>query len=321
VFQRIYDVSMALISIVSPVYNESAGIKSFCEAIFMVFNNAKYDLEIILCVDPSTDGTESLIEEIHKNDHRVKLISFARRVGQDKATQAGIDFANGDAVIVMDSDHQDPIDTIPIFLEEWEKGAQIVYATRISRKQENLVKRFSANLFYRVLNSFSEVDIPRNTGDFRLMDKRVVTELRKYREDTFFLRALTPVIGFETKRIEISRPARLVGETKYNRFFGGIKAAFIAIYGYTNLIQKIFLALTLVFFLTLVLFLLYFSLFSFKIPNSPNTVLFLLIFFGLSVLLLLSFMGWVLASYLDRIYKQGRNRPNYTVAYKIGIEN
>jgi glycosyltransferase involved in cell wall biosynthesis len=312
---------MALISIVSPVYNERAGIQSFCKEIVETFKSTKYEIEILLCTDPSTDGTEALIQEIHNSDDRIKLISFSRRVGQDKATQAGIDFANGDAVIVMDSDLQDPIEAIPLLIEEWENGAQVVYATRISRKHENPIKRLSANVFYRILDSFAEVPIPRNTGDFRLMDKCVIQELRKYREDSFFLRALTPVIGFQTKKIEIMRPARLLGETKYNRFLGGFKAAFVAIYGYTNLLQKIFLALFLLFASSILLFIAFLSFFSLEFRTSSSMLAFLLVFFGLSNLLLLSFVGWILTSYLDRIYKQGRNRPNYTIAYTVGINN
>jgi dolichol-phosphate mannosyltransferase len=311
---------MSVISIVSPVYNEAPGIRDFCDELFKIFKDLNYELEIILCADPSTDGTERVIQEIHKNDNRVKLISFARRVGQDKATQAGIDFANGDAVIVMDSDLQDPIDAIPLFLNEWKNGAQIVYGTRVSRKKENLLKRFFANLFYRILNAFSEVDIPRNTGDFRLMDKRVVEELRKYKEDSFFLRALTPVIGFTTQKIEISRPARQVGETKYNRFFGGIKAAVIAIYGYTNFMQKIFLGLAILFSILILVFFIIFLNYDLSRSASSETILFVVIFFGVSILFLVSFLGWILTSYLDRIYKQGRNRPNYTIAYKIGFD-
>ena len=306
-------------SIISPVYNEAAGIQIFCNELLELFSNTEYELEIILCTDPSSDGTEKIIQDIHNRDSRVKMICFARRVGQDKATQAGIDYAHGDAVIVMDSDLQDPIEAIPIFLDEWEKGAKVVYATRVSRDQENLLKRLFANLFYRVLSSFSEVEIPRNTGDFRLMDKRVIEEIRKYREDSFFLRALTPVVGFETKKVEISRQARKVGTTKYNRFFGGIKAAVVAIYGYTNVIQKVFLALEVFFFVCLFLFVVYVSIFGLNFKITPNIIFSVMIIIGLSVLTLLSFMGWILASYLDRVYKQGRNRPNYTVAHKIGI--
>lgn len=312
---------MALISIVSPVYNEADGIDAFCRELLKVFDKSNYTVEIILCLDPSTDGTEEVIKAIHIKDPRVKMIRFARRVGQDKATQAGIDFATGDAVIVMDCDLQDPVETIPVFLSEWEKGYYVVYATRISREEENPVKRFSANLFYRVLNRFSDVEIPRNTGDFRLMDQVVIKELRKYREDSFFLRALTPVIGFETKKVEISRQARKVGTTKYNRYFGGIKAAMVAIYGYTNVIQKIFLLISLLslfFLVSVILFLLSYEI-SFRVTSS--TLFLSLIICTLSLSAIVSFMGWTVSSYLDRIYKQGRNRPNYTISYTIGIEN
>lgn len=310
---------MIPISIVSPVFNEADGINAFCCELLKVFEKSDYAVEIILCIDPSTDGTEEVVKTIAMNDPRVKIIRFARRVGQDKATQAGIDFANGDAVIVMDCDLQDPVETIPIFLSEWKKGYKIVYATRISREDENPVKRFTANLFYRVLDRFSEVEIPRNTGDFRLIDQVVVKELRKYREDSFFLRALTPVIGFETKKVEISRHARRVGTTKYNRYFGGIKAAMVAIYGYTNIIQKIFLLITLLsmFFLSIIFLYLVSFEFSFKLTSS--TLFLSLLICTLTLSAVVSFLGWTVSSYLDRIYKQGRNRPNYTIAYTIGL--
>jgi|LakMenEpi03Aug12_release.lakeMendotaPanAssembly.Ray.scaffolds.fasta_scaffold09310_16 glycosyltransferase involved in cell wall biosynthesis len=310
---------MPLISIVSPVYNEALGIQSFCNKIIELLNGGNYDFEIILCTDPSTDGTEEIISTMHLNDPRVKLVSFSRRVGQDKATQAGLDFAQGDAVIVMDCDLQDPIETIPKFILEWEKGAKVVYARRTSRKKENPIKRISANLFYRVLRAFSDVEIPRDAGDFRLMDKCVVIELRKYREDSFFLRAVTPLVGFLTTEVEIARQPREAGETKYNRYFGGVKAAMVAIYGYTNLLQKIFLVLAFFFLSSSGIFTL--ILFTFNFEANHNAILYILVMFGFSTMFLVSFLGWILTSYLDRIYKQSLRRPNYTVARRVGFDD
>lgn len=317
-FNSQYSGSMPLISIISPVYNESSGIEIFCNRIVDLFNGINHDFEIILCTDPSTDGTEEIILSMHAIDPRIKLVRFSRRVGQDKATQAGIDFAAGDAVIVMDCDLQDPIETIPTFISEWEKGYKVVYAKRISREKENPVKQFTAKIFYRVLKAFSEVEIPKDTGDFRLMDKCVVVELRKYREDSFFLRALTPLVGFLTTEVEIVRQPREAGKTKYNRYFGGVKAAMVAIYGYTNLLQKIFLILALFFFscmgfFTLILFILE--------VNVTNTMIFyVLVIFGFGIMFLISFLGWILTSYLERIYKQSLRRPNYAVSSKVGFE-
>ena len=310
-----------MISIVSPVYNEAQGIRRFCEEITALFSKIDYNLELILCVDPSTDGTENVIADLHKEDQRIKSLIFSRRVGQDKATQAGIDFANGNAVIVMDADQQDPIETIPLFLKEWENGSKIVYATRVSRKKENYLKKASANLFYRILNSSSEIEIPRNTGDFRLMDKCVILELRKYREDSFFLRALTPLIGFESKKIEIARPAREVGETKYNRYFGGVKAAIRAIFGYTSFIQQFFLSITTLFFLFLIIFISFSLKIDQKTTYSSLEIENTIVIFGLVLLTLLSFSTWIIATYLNLIYKQVKNRPTYTVAKKIGISD
>ena len=310
---------MALISVVSPVYNEVSNLQKFYDEIFELFTTTSYQLEIIFCMDPSTDGTEDLIKKLHYNDPRVKLISFSRRVGQDKATQAGIDFAGGDAVIVMDCDLQDPVEAIPSFLKEWELGAKVVYATRISREKENLIKKLSANLFYRVLNNFSESNIPRNTGDFRLMDKRVIVEIRKFREDSFFLRALTPYVGFKTKQVLISRIARLSGQTKYNRYFGGLKTAMVAIFGYTNFIQKIFLFFLVFYFFCLVFVVLVFVILGFHPPATFAMLMNLILFFSFNLLILLSFIGWVIAQYLNRIYKQGMNRPNYIIDYVLGL--
>ena len=312
---------MGLISVVSPVYNEAQGIQDFCKELIKLFNGINHELEIILCVDPSTDGTENILAEIHKVNQNVKSLVFARRVGQDKATQAGIDFAEGDAVIVMDSDQQDPIDVLPLFLNEWENGFKIVYATRISRKKENYIKRISANLFYRILSSTSAVQIPRNTGDFRLMDKSVILELRKYREDSFFLRALTPLIGFESKKIEIARPAREIGQTKYNRYFGGVKAAMVGIFGYTNFIPQIFLAFAALFTTCLIVFIPSIQIIKEKTSLFPTNIEITIVIFGLLILTLLSFTSWIITSYLNRIYLQVRNRPTYTLAKKIGFND
>lgn len=314
-----YACAVALVSVVSPVYNEVSNLQRFCDELFELFATTSYQLEIIFCMDPSTDGTEDLIKKLHYKDPRVKLISFSRRVGQDKATQAGIDFADGDAVIVMDCDLQDPVEAIPSFLNEWELGAKVVYGTRINRKKENFVKKLSANLFYRVLNTFSESNIPRNTGDFRLMDKRVIVELRKFREDSFFLRALTPYVGFKTKQVSISRIGRLSGQTKYNRYFGGLKTAMVAIFGYTNFIQKIFLFLFIFYFICLIFVLLVFVTLGFQPEPTLAVLMNLILFFGFNLLFLLSFIGWIIAQYLNRIYKQGMYRPNYIIDYVLGI--
>lgn len=209
-----------LLSIVSPVYNELGNIGPFVEQVSAEMEKTDVDFEIIFCVDPSTDGTESLIRELHKVNPRVKMLRFSRRFGQPSATLAGLHLATGDAVVVMDVDLQDPPSVLPEMIREWQLGSPIVLAKRRSRTGEPVSKKWISSVGYSFLNKFAEVPIPADTGDFRLLDRHVVDELKAFPETNSFLRGLVAMVGFDTTTVEFDRPERFEGTTKYNRWIG-----------------------------------------------------------------------------------------------------
>ena len=168
---------MHTISVVIPAYREEANIEPVYKRLAGVFEPLPLDWELIFAVDPSPDRTEELILELHKRDPRVKMLRFSRRFGQPMATLAGLEAASGDAAVVIDCDLQDPPELIPAMIERWEEGFDVVYAQRRTRAGETLPKRIVAWAGYKVINRIAEVDIPPNTGDFRLMSRRVVNNV------------------------------------------------------------------------------------------------------------------------------------------------
>ncbi len=180
------------------------------------------DWEIIWSVDPSTDGTEQAILELREHDPRVKMLRFSRRFGQPAATLAGLAAISGDACVVIDGDLQDPPELIVELVARWREGYEVVYAQRRTREGETLPKRIVASLGYKAIRRMAEVDIPPNTGDFRLMSRRVVDHVVSLNEAHGFLRGLVALVGFKQTAVQYDRDARAAGKSKYNRFFGSI---------------------------------------------------------------------------------------------------
>lgn len=203
------------ISVVVPMYNEEAVARVCFERLTKTFSELSYDYELIFVNDGSRDGTLGILKEIAKEDAHAKVVSFSRNFGHQNAVSAGIDYATGDAVVLIDADLQDPPELIPNMISSWEKGWDVVYATRKARKGESAFKRGTAKLFYRVLNALSDTEIPKDTGDFRLMDKKVVEALKQMPEQNRFIRGMVSWVGFKQLPMEYERDERLAGETKY----------------------------------------------------------------------------------------------------------
>ena len=207
-----------LISIVVPVYREEKNIPEFLSRVVTILEKITSEFEIIFSMDPSPDRTEEIILEHRSKDQRIKLLKFSRRFGQPMATLAGLQYAGGDAVIVMDVDLQDPPELLAEMVAKWQQGYDVIYAQRRGREGETGPKRVVASLGYKLINRIAEVRIPPNTGDFRLMSRRVVEEVNRLKECHGFLRGMVALVGFQQTSVLFDRPARFEGAGNYNRF-------------------------------------------------------------------------------------------------------
>jgi dolichol-phosphate mannosyltransferase len=306
------------LSVVTPVFNEFEGLSEFTRRITAVLEGTTMNWELLFCVDPSTDGTEQLVRDMHKADSRIKLVRFSRRFGQPAATMAGVQLATGDAVLVIDSDLQDPPEVIPGMLSEWRAGAKIVLAQRRTRTGEPYLKKIISRAGYKFMNRFSEVPIPQNTGDFRLMDRQVVDELARFEESNSYLRGLVALVGFETRTVFFDRPERFSGTTKYNKWFGSLKIGFNGIIAYSTALLNLSSLLGAFFsFFALILAMVYAlaKLIGFNFPlGNPTIVVSVLFMGGLNLL----FMG-VLGLYISRIYEDVKRRPKYIIEESLGL--
>jgi glycosyltransferase involved in cell wall biosynthesis len=306
------------LSLVVPVYNEERNLVEFLRRVIPIVEGAVRSYEIIFAVDPSTDRTVSIIDEAHQANPSIKMLEFSRRFGQPMATLGGIDAATGDAVIVMDVDLQDPPELIEALVEKWREGFDVVVAQRSSRKGETLIKKIVAKVGYAVINRFSEVPIPRDTGDFRLLDRRVVEELKKFPEANGFLRGLVALVGFKQTSVMFERPERFSGDGNYNRFFGSLRIGFNGIFAFSNAMLNIstvlgFLAAGVSFLGAITYLVLKLTGTDFPVGN-PTIVLLVLFVGGLQLIC----MG-IIGQYIGRIYEEVRRRPRYIVAKTFGI--
>ncbi|MDZ7922846.1 MAG: glycosyltransferase family 2 protein [Marinagarivorans sp.] len=205
-----------LISILVPMYNEEAVFDSFFNTIEPILKELNEDYEIICVDDGSKDATASLITEKCESDSRVKGLFLSRNFGKEAAMTAAIEHANGDAIIPIDADLQDPPELIPQMINQWLNGYHVVFAKRVSRESDTRIKRNTAGLFYKVFNHLSEMPIPENVGDYRLMDRRVIDEVKRLPEKERFMKGLFCWPGFSNTTIEYERQLRTEGETKFN---------------------------------------------------------------------------------------------------------
>jgi len=312
-----------IISIVVPVYCEELVVHEFyrrtVETLSVLVVSGNYDYEIIFVNDGSTDGTLQIITELSSNDSRTKVIDLSRNFGHQLAITAGIEHTSGDAVILIDSDLQDPPEVIPRFVAKWEDGFNVVYGVRSERSGETFIKLITAKVFYRVLNSLSTMEIPADTGDFRLMDRKVVDALKSIPEQNRYLRGLIKWIGFQQCGVSYKRDQRYAGETKYS-FSKMFHLAFDGITGFSE--KPLYIAFQLGVFVSIASFLMMFIYIGQRIvvPSSVvsgwTSTIVLILFLGGVQLISIGIMGL----YVGRIYREVRRRPLYLVANKIGFE-
>jgi polyisoprenyl-phosphate glycosyltransferase len=309
-----------LLSVVIPAYNEEENVDRAYERIAGVLDSGLgLDWELIFSVDPSTDRTEELVLKLREHDARVKMLRLSRRFGQPMATLAGLQYAKGDAVVVIDCDLQDPPEVIPELVKRWRDGFDVVYAQRRTRAGETRPKRFVAWLGYRVMARIAEVEIPPNTGDFRLLSRRVVNNVVALKESHGFLRGLVGLVGFRQVSVQYDREPRAAGKSKYSQTFGSIVIGLNGIVGFSRYpLQLISLAGIAFAFFAFALAIFYGALKlagqNFPVGN-PTVVIVVAFFSGLQMLSL-----GVIGEYVGRIYDEARQRPKFIVESSYGLD-
>ena len=301
-----------LISLVVPVYREEKNIPEFIRRIGPILGAVTQDYEIIFAMDPSPDRTEDVILEERAKDGRIKLLKFSRRFGQPMASLAGMEYSRGDAVIVMDVDMQDPPELVGQMVAKWREGYDVVLPQRTRRTGEPWIKRLVAETGYKVINKIADVRIPPNTGDFRLMARRVVNEVVRLKESHGFLRGMVAVVGFRQYLLPFERPARFSGETNYNRFFGSLRIGFNGIFCFST--YALTLSTQLGFLIAGASFLIALAygvmkICGFPFPVGNPTLVILVLFMGGIQLISVGILG----EYIGRIYEEVRSRPRFIV--------
>ncbi|ACV64801.1 glycosyl transferase family 2 [Desulfofarcimen acetoxidans DSM 771] len=306
------------ISIVVPMYFEEKVVNECYMRLTSVLEQNKINYEIIFINDGSTDNTLQILETLAIKDSRVKIINFSRNFGHQAAVTAGIENSFADAVVVIDADLQDPPELIPEMINLWENGYEVVYAKRKKRKGENWFKLITAKYFYRILSQMTEVSIPIDTGDFRLIDKKVIEEFKKMPEKNRFIRGMISWIGFKQIAIEYERDKRFAGDTKYPlkrmvKFaldgiisFSAKPLKLLGILGFSSVSISLVLLLYTI---------------TVKFLNNNDVIsgwaslMTTIIFFGGVQLLSVSVLG----EYVGRIYDESKNRPLYIIDKKVNF--
>ena len=309
---------MTEISIIVPVRNENQCIKPFLDKTEKVLKKIDKNYEIIFALDPSTDGTEKTILNETERNKNLKLLVFSRRFGQPAATLAGLHHCKGNYCVVIDVDLQDPPEVIEELYNKIVSGYEVVYAKRKSRKGETLVKKIVSFLGYYFINKLSEIDIPRDTGDFRIVSRKVIDHLKKLNEGHGFLRGMVAFVGFKQTYVEYDRDARIHGIGNYNRFFGSIKIGLSGIIGFSS--RPLLIMAALGFFISLIS--LFFGIIYVAGQGSLDMSSMLII-----ISLIIAFFTGVqlfglglLGEYVGRIYDEVKRRPNYIIDKKINFD-
>ncbi len=302
-------------SVVAPVYNEEESLPAFYARVVAVMETLGEPFELTLVDDGSHDRSWEIMRGLAQRDSRVRVVRFSRNFGHQMALSAGLEYARGQAVILLDADLQDPPEVIPQLIARWRTGAEVVYARRVSRRGETLFKRLTAATFYRLMRRLTSVPIPADTGDFRLLDRRVVDTLTAMREQHRFLRGLSAWVGFQQVAIPYERQQRFAGVTKYP-LLKMLRFSLDAITGFSY--APLELATTAGFLLAGLSLLgvvaaAALRLFDIAIQGQASTLILVLFLGGVQLI----FLG-ILGEYLGRIYDEVRQRPLYIVREAIG---
>lgn len=310
---------MKKISIIVPAYNEEESIPYLEKRLVALMDNMKnYEFEVLFVNDGSKDRTLELIKNLRERDERFCYVNFSRNFGKEVAMIAGLDYATGDAVILIDADLQDPPELIPELVKYWEQGYDDVYAKRKSRKGETFLKKFTSKMYYKVLQSLTNVEIQKDTGDFRLLDRRCVNALKKLRESQRCSKSIFSWIGYNKKEVLYDRDPRIAGKTKWN-YKKLVDLAIDGITSFTTSPLRISTYLAIPTFLALVIYFIYVIVkcirLSVAIQAFQAIILLVLFFSGIQIMLF-----GIIGEYLGRIFNETKNRPLYFVDEYNGVK-
>jgi len=307
------------LSVVIPVMNEEDNVKPLYKRLKKTLNQMTPSHEIIFVDDGSSDKTVEEVMSVRGQDDCVKLVSFSRNFGHEMANSAGFRKASGQAVVIIDGDLQDPPELIKDMYDKYKEGFDVVYAKRASRKKESFLKKVTSKMFYRFMKFMSYVELPLDTGDFRLLSRRVVDEINKMEEHNRFFRGITHWVGFNVTYVEFNRDGRHAGETKYN-YFKLIRLAIDAILSFSDKPLKIFsifgIGMSFFSFLFMIYWVVYKLVTDNPIAGWTSTVTIILFFFGILMLQIS-----VLGEYIARIYEEVRRRPLYIIQKQEGLDD
>lgn len=303
---------MKKISVIIPAYNEEESLPILKQRMEKLMNSMEnYEFEILFINDGSKDNTINIIKEMREEDNRINYVDFSRNFGKEIAMIAGLDYATGDCAIFMDADLQDPPELIPELVKYWEQGYDDVYAKRRSRKGETWLKKFTSKMYYKILQKTTKIEIQKDTGDFRLLDKRCVNALKKLKEAERNTKSMFSWIGYKKKEVLYDRDPRVAGKTKWNY----IKLIDLAIDGITSFTTS---PLRISTYIAIPTFFLLFGYFIYVIAKcfvikqaiqAFQAIILLILFFSGVQILLFGIVG----EYLGRIFNETKNRPLYLV--------
>jgi len=305
---------LALVSVVAPMLNEEGTARAFCERVRAALDGLPWELVIV--DDGSSDETPAILAEMAAQDERVKVVTLSRNFGHQTAITAGLDHAGGDAVVMIDSDLQDPPELIATMIEHWRAGSDVVYATRTDREGESRFKLTTARWFYNIMGRVSDVPLAANSGDFRLLDRRALDALLTMRERNRYLRGMTSWVGFTQTALPYARDARHAGTTKYS-FRKMVHFALDAIASFSNVPLQ--LATVAGFVCAILAFLavpvaIAFRVFGQFIPGITTTVVAVLLLGGFQLMAI-----GLIGEYVGRIYDEVKRRPLYIVRERTNV--
>ncbi|MBR3673277.1 MAG: glycosyltransferase family 2 protein [Clostridia bacterium] len=312
---------MKKVSVVIPMYYEEDVANECYKRLMTIFQKLDdYEYEFIFVNDGSKDRTLYILEEIARTDKNVKVLSFSRNFGHQCAVTAGIKYVTGDAIVIIDADLQDPPELIPEMLKLWKEGNEVIYGKRKTRKGESVFKLLTAKMFYKTLNSLSDVEIPRDTGDFRLVDRKVIDVINSLPEHNKFLRGLFSWVGFKQVPFEYERKERFAGKTKYP-LRKMLRLASDGIISFSTkplkLVGVIGIFSILISFIVLIYTLISYTCKLNQLSAGWTSIMVAVTFFAGVQLLSL----WIMSEYIGRIYDEAKHRPQYIIDRTININN